>query len=68
MVDMITDVAYVHELKRKGADPVIQVLDGRSTSHRLHIQYQCKQQLEWPRHNPIAINGGRAHLSKIIGA
>jgi len=32
---------------REGADPVIQVLDSRSTFHRTHMQYQCEQQLEW---------------------
>jgi hypothetical protein len=26
---------------------MIQVLGGRSKFHRLHIQYQCEQQLEW---------------------
>ena len=45
MVGTITDVAYV--LKREGADPVIQILDGRSIFHRMHMQDQCEQQLGW---------------------
>jgi len=43
---------------------VIQVLDGRSIFHRMHMQYQCEQQLECF----LAGIQGSAHLSKIIGA
>jgi hypothetical protein len=32
---------------KEGADRVNQVLDGRSTLHRMHMQNQCGQQLEW---------------------
>jgi len=52
----------------EGADPVIQVLDGRGTLTGCTCNISASSSLEVFGHKPRASSRGRAHLSKILGA